>query len=106
MSVVQLVTKDVMPVVIIVLNYISCAIDTSMFKLASNSSPKPNMTVHWYAFGNDLASFGLSGPTITITQAMLQAGDYTAGASLEFFVDFMDPKGVSSKATKGTLTIQ
>lgn len=65
-----------------------------------------NTTVHWYALGNDLGGFGLSGSKITITQAMLQAGGYTSGASLELFVDFIDANGVSSKATKGTLTIQ
>jgi beta-glucanase (GH16 family) len=65
-----------------------------------------NTTVHWYARGNDLAAFGLSGSEITITQAMLQAAGYTAGASFEFFVDFIDKHGVSSKATRGTLTIQ
>jgi len=65
-----------------------------------------NKTVHWYALGNDLGAFGLSGSKITITRAMLQAGGYSSGASLEFFVDFIDAKGVSSKATRGTLTIQ
>lgn len=65
-----------------------------------------NTTVHWYAGGNDLGSFGISGSKITITQAMLQAGGYTSGSSIEFFVDFIDAKGVSSRATRGTLTIQ
>lgn len=65
-----------------------------------------NGTVHWYALGNDLGGFGLSGSKITITQAMLQAAGYKSGASFEFFVDFIDANGVSSKATKGTLTIQ
>ena len=63
-------------------------------------------TVHWYALGNDLEGFGLSGSKITITQAMLQASGYSSGRSLEFFVDFIDANGVSSKATRGMLTIQ
>jgi hypothetical protein len=37
MSIIKLDTKDVMPVVIIVLNYISCDIDTSIVKLAFNN---------------------------------------------------------------------
>jgi hypothetical protein len=37
MSNIKLDTKDVMPVVIIVLNYISCDIDTSIVKLALNN---------------------------------------------------------------------
>lgn len=65
-----------------------------------------NTTVHWYALGNDLGGFGLSGPKITITPAMLQAGGYKSGSSFEFFVDFIHKNGVSSKATRGTLTIQ
>jgi len=66
----------------------------------------PNTTVHWYALGNDLGSFGWSGSKITITPAMLQAGGYKSGSSFEFFVDFIDANGMSSKATRGTLTIQ
>ncbi|WGQ09434.1 glycoside hydrolase family 16 protein [Pedobacter gandavensis] len=65
-----------------------------------------NTTVHWYALGNDLGSFGLSGPKITITPDMLQAGGYKSGSSFEFFVDFIDKNGVSSKATRATLIIQ
>jgi len=65
-----------------------------------------NTTVHWYASGNDLRAFGLSGSKITITSAMLKAGGFTSGAALEFFVDFIDANGISSKATRGTLTVQ
>jgi beta-glucanase (GH16 family) len=65
-----------------------------------------NTTVHWYALGGDLKAFGVSGSKFTVTQAILQANGYTSGSSLEFFVDFIDAKGVSSKATKATLTIQ
>jgi beta-glucanase (GH16 family) len=65
-----------------------------------------NTTVHWYALGNDLGAFGLSGPQITITPAMLQAGGFTSGGSFEFFVDFIDAKGVSSQPGKGTVKIQ
>jgi beta-glucanase (GH16 family) len=65
----------------------------------------PHTNVHWYALGNDLSAFGISGPQMTITAAMLQAAGITAGSSFEFFVDFIDAKGVSSKATRGKITI-
>lgn len=64
-----------------------------------------NSTVHWYALGNDLAGSGASGAQITITPAMLQAVGAVSGRSFEFFVDFINAAGVSSKATRGTLTI-
>lgn len=63
-------------------------------------------TVHWYALGNDLKGFGLSGPQITITREMMTAAGFKPGQTLELFVDFIDGKGVSSEATRGTLTIQ
>jgi beta-glucanase (GH16 family) len=63
-------------------------------------------TVHWYALGNDLKSFGLTGPQITITQEMLKSAGFNSGQSFEFFVDFIDAKGVSSEATNGTISIQ
>jgi len=65
-----------------------------------------NSTVHWYAFGNDLAGSGASGPQITITPAMLQAVGAASGSSFEFFVDFINAAGVSSRATRAKLTIQ
>ncbi|MET1057936.1 MAG: family 16 glycosylhydrolase [Pedobacter sp.] len=65
-----------------------------------------NSTVHWYAFGNDLVGSGASGPQITITPAMLQAVGAASGSSFEFFVDFINSSGVSSRATRAKLTIQ
>jgi beta-glucanase (GH16 family) len=65
-----------------------------------------NSTVHWYALGGDLGVYGLKGPQITITPAMLKAGGITSGESFEFFVDFIGADGRSSKATRGTLSIR
>lgn len=65
-----------------------------------------NSTVHWYSLGNDLSAYGIKGPQITVSPAMLKAGGITAGKSLEFYVDFIGADGRSSKATKGTLRIK
>lgn len=62
--------------------------------------------VHWYFLGNDLTSSGISGPQVTISPEMLKAAGITSGRSFEFFVDFIDAKGVSSEGTKGRLTIR
>jgi len=89
-----------------ILSPASAQISTSQAKTFIVTNVPPHTTVHWYGLGNDLAAFGFSGPQITITPAMLQAGGITSGSSFEFFVDFIDAKGVSSKATRGTLTIE
>jgi beta-glucanase (GH16 family) len=84
----------------------SAKIDQGRSQTFKVTNVPQNTTVHWYALGNDLAAFGLSGPQITITPAMLQAGGFTSGSSFQFFVDFIDSKGVSSRETTGTLSIR
>jgi beta-glucanase (GH16 family) len=65
-----------------------------------------NSTVHWYALGGDLGVYGLKGPKITITPAMLKAGGITSGQAFEFFVDFVSADGISSKATRVSLSVK
>lgn len=84
----------------------SAKISLSQSQTFTVTNVPANTTVHWYTRGGDLAASGISGPQITVTPAMLQAGGFTSGGSFEFFVDFIDAKGISGKAARGTLTIQ
>jgi beta-glucanase (GH16 family) len=99
-------SKDVLMPIKPILSPASAQIVQSKPQTFTVTNVPAHTTVHWYALGNDLKGFGLTGPQITITREMLKTAGFNAGQSFEFFVDFMDAKGVSSEATRGTLTIQ
>jgi beta-glucanase (GH16 family) len=89
-----------------VLSPVSAKISPNQSQSFTVTNIPANTSVHWYALGGNLGVYGLKGPKITVTPAMLKAGGITSGQSFEFFVDFVGVDGRSSKATRGALSIK